>query len=245
MRPWIFALFLLLIAAPLNCGTLEDAFEKYARLLPEKANIAPGRTIGNPQGSGESAIDYPWKYRQQTYELHFQDAGQLARSIHAFAVCAKDVSPDLPKEKFFRGVKGFHYSADQICSCLNSIGTGGLSDQERDFVNQLLADKVIQLSRHGFESASRIKHILGAAPGKNRTFAENLRHERLHIFWDEDSAFRARENKRWEGLTAAEKLVAKNILKNYNQENEAQLMEEWAIHRAEILDMDIKNKEKQ
>lgn len=240
MSPWIFTLFLLLIASPLNCGTLEDAFDKYARMLPEKANIAPGRMIGKPQGSGEADFNYPWKYRQQTYEMHFQDPGELARSIHAFAVCAKDVTPELPKEKFFRGVQGFHYSSSQITTCLNSIGMAALSDQERRFVNQLLGDGVLRKGSRGFEAAMQISHILGAAPGKKRTFAQNLRHERLHVFWDEDDAFRAREKQRWSGLSVAEQMVARNRLKNYDQANEEQLMEEWAIHRAEILDMDIK-----
>lgn len=76
-----------------------------------------------------------------------------------------------------------------------------------------------------------VRHVLGAAPGHKRTFGDNLRHERLHIRWDEDPGFREKSEKQWAALSDDQKAQARRQLPQYPAE--AQLIEEWAVGLAE------------
>ena len=154
---------------------------------------------------------------------------------------AGDISANLPREKFYSGVLGFHYSVSQICAWLNAVMAGqqGLSAEEGGFVGLLLQDGVVAVANGRWQQGSAITHVLAAAPGKKRTFAANLHHERLHVFWDEDEAFRTRETGAWNGLSQAERDEQREKLKQYNQKNEAQLVEEWAVVRAENSNMPL------
>ena len=238
-------LFLLAVlwAAPARALLLEDLWNKYAPLAPgqQEARQTPGRVMGAPQGLGTAAFDYYWKYRRRTYELHFDNPAALAGSVYGLALHAGDVSPSLPREKFLGGVLGFHYSVNQICNWLNAVAAKRqtLSAGESAFVGILLLDGVITMADGGWQGTGKARHVLGAAPGKKRGFAENLRHERLHVFWDEDSAFRARELDAWRKMPEAERAQVRAQLKNYAQDNEPQLIEEWAVKRAEASNMPL------
>lgn len=233
-------------AMPASAHLLEDLWNKYAPMSsPVKQQEArgqtPGRILGSAQGQGVSAFGYQWKYRWRTYELHFDDPAMLARSVYGLALHAGDVSPNLPREKFFSGVLGFHYSVNQICAWLNdaAVKRRTLSEEENQLAGMLMQDGVIAIIKGGWGRTGKADHVLAAAPGKKRSFAENLRHERLHVFWDEDSAFRARETTAWKKLPEAERAQVRGRLKNYAQNNEPQLIEEWAVKRAEASNMPL------
>lgn len=247
MKKLFLLLLLTLFGAQSATGhVLEELWNKYSEKgRPAKSAPAvatPGKILGKPQGTGEAAFRYPWKYRSKTYELHFADPAELAQGIYSLAVFAHDVSPDLPREKFYGGVLGFHYSARQIADWLNSVVSRHetLTPKENAFAGLMLEEGIIGLGPQGFEPKSAIAHVLGAAPGKKRTFAQNLRHERLHVFWDEDKALRTREEKAWGALEPAQKAQEREALKNYAQDNEAQILEEWAVKRAEKSRMSIR-----
>lgn len=247
MKKLLAAVTACIFAASLaNAHVLEEAWKKYAGMAGQSEKPAeietPGKIFGKAPGTGESAFDYPWKYRSRTYEMHYSNPLGLAKSIHSLALYAHDVSPDLPKEKFYRGVLGFHYSARQIAGWLNEAleNHKELDASENALAGLMLSEGIIRLGKNGFEPAGSIKHVLGSAPGKKRSFARNLRHERLHVFWDEDEAFRSREQQAWRQLTDAEKADIRAKLKNYDPKNEAQLVEEWAVGRTENNGMPIK-----
>ena len=223
---------------------LEDLWNRYA---PKSASVqsvrgqTPGRVMGRSPGKDTSSFTYHWKYRWRTYELHFEDSAKLARSVYGLALHAGDVSPRLPREKFYGGVLGFHYSVNQVCAWLNDAAAKRLtlSEEENRLVGMLLQDGIIAIEKGGWGRTGKVSHILAAAPGKKRSFAENLRHERLHVFWDEDSAFRARERAAWKQMPEGERARVRRELKNYAQDNEPQLVEEWAVKRAEASNMPL------
>lgn len=211
-----------------------------AAQVPEPAS--PGEIHGEPQGKGESAFSYQWRYRPQTYEMHFQHPEDLSRRIYALALAAGDISPTLPREKFYKSVNGFHYSAIQIADWLNQTRTSdmALTREENEFVGELLKAGIIVIGKDGYLPGNDIKHVLGAAPGKERTFAQNLLHERLHVFWDETPSMRDEAVEAWRKQTESEKSAALQRLKNYNLKNENQLIEEWTILEDEENGFNIK-----
>ena len=245
MKKFLSFFFLFSIwTTPCEAHLLEDLWNKYAPIATdhnEERLQTPGRILGKAQEEGTASFAYHWRYRWKTYELHFVSSSQLAHSIYGLALFTGDVSPNLPKDKFFGGVLGFHYSVNQICAWLNDVWAKHLTltNEENFFVGLLLQDGVIAISKGGWSKTGKINHVLAAAPGKKRTFAENLRHERLHVFWDESSVFRAREIDAWRKLKASEQAEARKKLKNYSQNNESQLIEEWAVHRAEVSNMPL------
>lgn len=103
----------------------------------------------------------------------------------------------------------------------------------------LLSDGVIAIKGGNFVPTGKYSHILAASQGKKRSFSDNLRHERLHVFWDEDSVFRERAQQEWKTLSEEERQKIRKTLHQYAQENEAQLVEEWAVKRAETSRMSI------
>lgn len=223
---------------------LEELWNKYAPVeMKETRDIpVPGKILGKSQGTGAAAFDYPWKYRRHTYEMHFQNPEDLARAIYSLALHARDVSPDLPVEKFYGGVLGFHYSGEQVADWLNEVLSKHLSlnKQENEFAGLMLEIGLVKIGKNGFQPGSSIRHVLGAAPGNKRKFANNLRHERLHVFWDEDKLMRDNARKQWNSFSETEKNNIRQELKNYAQDNERQLIEEWAVKQAEKSNMSIK-----
>ncbi len=196
-----------------------------------KVMAFPGRKIGISTHNGEASFDYPWAHRETTYELHYADALFLARSILSLAISAGDVSADIDPDKFYHGVSAFHYSTDQLCQWLNAAPT--LTRSEAALVQLLKADGVLRQQEDKWVPGKNITNVLGCAPGKQRSFAQNLRHERLHVFWDRSERFREGYIKAWHNLSAKEQAAARKKLKQYNPDNEAQLIEEWAVYQAE------------
>lgn len=232
------------LASSPQAHVLEELWNKYA---PEdfretKPLPTPGILPDQAPGTGESLFSYQWKYRPRTFEIHYDNPERLAKGIYSLALFAGDISGELPIEKFYKGVTGFHYSSQQIADWLNDILArhAVLPPEENELVGDLLKGGVIRIGRNGFMPGDGLSHVLGAAPGKKRTFADNLLHERLHVFWDEDSQMREQAEAQWARLNDQEKDAIRKRLKNYNQGNEKQLLEEWAILEAEKNNYSIK-----
>lgn len=239
----VFLLVGFFIASPLHAEGLEDLWSRYAPEGAQKADLpAPGVIYGEPQGKGTASFSYQWKFRPQTYEMHFQHPQDLSRRVYALALTAGDISPFLPREKFYKGVTGFHYSAAQLADWLNQTQANHLTltKEENELAGELIKEGIIVFGKDGYVPGDNIKHVLGAAPGARRTFNQNLLHERLHVFWDENSSMRENAKNAWAKLTEAEKSAILQRLRNYNPKNEAQLIEEWAILDAEQSDFNIK-----
>lgn len=235
---------ILFLVSESRAEVLEELWNKYApedfkenRVLP-----TPGLLADQAPGTGESSFSYQWKYRPGTFEIHYDNPEQLARGIYSIALFTGDISKDLPVEKFYKGVTGFHYSSRQIADWLNDVIARhmALPPEENVLVGELLKGGVIQIGQNGFMPGKDLNHVLGAAPGKKRTFAKNLLHERLHVFWDEDREMREQAEAQWAKLTDDEKAAIRQRLKNYNQGNERQLLEEWAVLEAENSNHSIK-----
>ena len=204
---------------------------------------APGRIFRAGTEASCRSFTAPWRYREHTYELYYDDSRSLARASYALALHARDIDLSLPAEKYLGGLLGFHYSVDQICAWLNDVIAGQSPDPALDeavLAGLLLSDRVIAFHKGRFTSTGRVRHVLAASAGKKRPFDSTLLHERLHVFWDEDTAFRERMTRAWEALPAERKAAEKRALSRYAADNEDQLLEEWAIHQAERTNMDLR-----
>lgn len=227
-----------LCAGPATAHILEDIWDKYADMAENTQQVqldCPGKVIGKKIGSGNASFEHNWEFRAKTYELHFDDSSILARSIYSLALFSGDISSELPKEKFYSGVLGFHYSIKQVCAWLNHTFTQRktLLKNENILVGYLLSDNVLKIDNGIFVSTGAVDHILGAAPGKKRGFEQNIRHERMHVFWDKHPTFKAEFKKKWATMTEVDKNTVRKSLKNYNEHNEDQIIEEWAVKSAE------------
>ncbi len=250
------ALLLSLFAAPVHAAILQEVFEKYSDIATPELNIItedifkkysqladeqtqsvngfPGRIIGNLPAEHKAFFEQKWKMRAMSYELYFADSKQLAESVFELAIFAKDVDANFPKDKFLRGVLGFHYSKDQVLGFANSLFKKDLSINDYPYLIRLLIeDRVLMLTADGFEFSDDIQHVLAASAGKKRTFAATLEHERLHVFWDEDAELREKQIKKWNALSEEQKNKIKKELHRYAKDNEAQLIEEWSVHSTE------------
>lgn len=201
---------------------------------PDKATFAgPGRAIG--------AVEFPgadWKYRSVNYELYFDSAPELARSVYSLALLSGDIDNGVSLERFERGVQGFHYSVAQLSPWLQAALDGGgqyRTPEEGRLANWLLADGVLEIRAGKVVPGRSVRHVSAAAAGKKRSLEVNLRHERLHVLWDEDGDFRESRLKAWQALSEAQKDEARKELSGYAKDNEAQLIEEWAVFKAEKL----------
>jgi len=159
------------------------------------AITAPGRIFWARTEASCRNFAAPWRYREHAYELHYDDSRSLARASYALALHARDIDLSLPVEKFLGGLLGFHYSVEQICAWLNDVTAGRGPDPALDeavLAGLLLSDRVIAFHKGRFTPTGRVRHVLAASAGKKRSFDSVLLHERLHVFWDEDAAFRER-----------------------------------------------------
>jgi hypothetical protein len=235
----------LLCPAGLARGAGRDCADDRAA-ASHNAAPAPGDILGPKTAERRQAFADPWRYRANTYEIYFDDPAELARSVYSLALHARDIDESLPVETFVRGVLGCHYSVEQVCAWLNGDDRSAagehrkLSREEARLVWMLLRDGALALKDGRFAPSGPIRHVLAASAGKKRSFADTLLHERLHIFWDEDEAFRARLQGQWQAMSTTEKAVAKQSLGRYASDNEAQLIEEWAIAKAEREGMDLR-----
>jgi hypothetical protein len=206
------------------------------------AAFSPGRLLGAPTQEREAAFRFAWRYRAITYELHYDAPAALARTVYGLALHAGDIDGAMTPDLFIRGVLGYHYSLDQVCSWLNDMLDRKNPDTALDeaiLVGMLLQDGILRIKDGRFQSTGLVGHVLAAAPGKKRQFDANLRHERLHVFWDEDADFREQSRQDWKNLSESERAQALKSLARYASGNEKQLIEEWAIARAESSNMHI------
>ncbi len=216
---------------------LKLLFEEYSKLADEQMQSVqgfPGRIIGDLPAEYKAYFSQKWKMRSVSYELYFADSRQLAESVFELAIFANDVDADFPKDRFLRGVLGFHYSSNQVLDFANSLYKKGLLANDYPYlIRLLLEDKVLLLTAEGFKFSDDIRHVLAASAGKKRTFASTLEHERLHVFWDEDDELREKQIKKWNALSDEQKSKIKKELHQYAKNNEAQFIEEWSVHSTE------------
>lgn len=193
-----------------------------------------GRLMGQTSPEFEKAQAEAWAHRSLTYEIYHHEAQSLARLVYALARHSGDIDQSMAPERFVTGVKGFHYQIGQVCDWLNDLLAGRSADPALDemvLAGLLLEDRVLTVKGGRFVPAGPVRHILGAAPGRKRSFADNLRHERLHVAWDEDPDFRQKARKEWDALGQERQAQARRQLPQYPAE--AQLIEEWAVGQAE------------
>jgi hypothetical protein len=225
--------------APDDKSSLRRMWERYVgkTTLPGRS-ARPGRCIGDDPALAAFMEVSNWPYRASSYELYFASPSVLARSVYGLAIRSGDVDRTMPLERFEKGVLGFHYSTAQVCAWINAILAEQMpvnTVEERQLIVWLLKNSVVDISNGAATPGLTIRHILGAAPGKKRGFEDTLRHERLHVLWDEDPAFAAGYQAQWSALSESEKQAARERLSAYSQSNEAQLIEEWAIKHAESM----------
>jgi hypothetical protein len=219
---------------------LPRLWERYAEKISLFAaqREGPGKFVGKDAALAASMRESSWKYRAVTYELYFASPAVLARSVYGLAIQSGDVDKAMPLDRFEKGVRGFHYSVAQVCVWFDAVFADDRAihtDEERRLMRWLLDDGVVRVVDGKVVPGGTVNHILGAAPGRKRSFESTLRHERLHVLWDEDTVFSGEYRQKWDAMSASEKQEVWKKLSAYSQDNEAQLMEEWAIYQAENL----------
>lgn len=201
---------------------------------PVNFSLCPGRLLRGAQ-TGAAAFSHAWKYRKTTYELHFDSRQALGRTVYDLALHSGDIPPSVSRERVEAGVEGFHYDITQICAWLNDVFAGKRETPVREtllFMGYLLQDQVVVLKAGRFIPGGKIGHILAAAEGKKRSLEENLNHERLHVFWDEDPTFVKQARKAWEALPESGREQERNRFKQY-ADNEELRLEEWAVREVQ------------
>lgn len=234
----------LLIASLLACATpcraelspsLWDSYLALAQnTRPANFLQCPGRLLRNAQ-TGAAAFSHEWKYRKTTYELHFDSRQTLARTVYDLALHSGDIPSSVSRERVEAGVEGFHYGINQICAWLNDVFQGKRETPVREtllFIGYLLQDQVLVLQEGTFVPGKKIRHVLAAAEGRKRSMEENLNHERLHVFWDEDPGFMKQARKAWGALPSSEQQRERDRLKQYAEDDGLRL-EEWAVREAQ------------
>jgi hypothetical protein len=220
---------------------IQALWEKYAALLnqTEEASVAhqySGRIIGEWTEKPERMFFANWPYRGITYEMYFAQKKELGRKIYGLALFTKDIDRSINLEKFEKGAQGFHYSISQVVNWANAVLQGELqfnTNEEFILLYQLMEDEAISLVSGNWASTGRIKHILGVTPGRKRSLKLNLNHERIHVIWDEDPAFREKHTTRWNKLPESKQDEILKDFKNYDQTNINQIIEEWAVRQNE------------
>jgi hypothetical protein len=248
--PLLLLPFFTLSITPAHGEILEELWNKYAQAANAGANVSaqkaekrtPGRLIGKKTPEREKSFKTSWRYRSDTYELHYTDSEALAKTVYGIALYAGDVDKTLDVSRFVSGVLGWHYTTRQLCDWLNAVLDEKFEKPELDelvLVGMLLQDRIIGIEEGRFTPTGAASHVLAASPGKKRAFADNLRHERLHTYWDEDKNFRETYMEKWKNLSAEAHEQAMKKLSRYAAGNEQQLIEEWAIDLAENSNMDL------
>lgn len=199
----------------------------------------PGRIFGEEtaEGIGERlrVFSWTWRYRPVTYELHYANSRDLARAAYGLALHSGDIEPRMTLSRLSSVAQSHHYSMTQVCAWLNDAFAGrfkALSQEELVLVGFLVQDGALRVENGRFVPAGLITHILAAAPGKRRSFAESLEHERLHVFWNQSVLFRNAAEQRWKALSESESARVREELAPYAAD-EARLIEEWAVREAE------------
>ncbi len=234
-------------AMPAQAETAQDIWAKYSSMAKNKPSEKaqqeasfPGRIIGDVLEEHKAYFTQAWKMRGLTYELYFASSTELAQSVYDLALFSKDIDESLAMKTFLNGVLGFHYTSEQVLDWAKSLYKKDMPASEYPYlIRFMLEDKVLTLHDTGFQISPNIRHILAASAGKKRTFYSTLEHERLHVFWDEDTALREKQIAKWHALSDAEKSKIRKELHRYAQGNEAQLIEEWSVHSTESSNFEM------
>ena len=203
---------------------------------PLSKDDCPGWLAGNWPSPPRDLSCRPWPYRGVTYEIQSSSQVLIARSVYGLARFAGDLDNSVTLERFERGVGGFHYGVDQVAAWANAVRDGrqGLhTEEERDLLKRLAADRVIVDQDGAWAPGGSIRHVLGATATKSRSLELNREHERIHVMWDEDADFRERAIAAWGALSDDEKHEVYKRLKGYNPAVEMQIIEEWAVFQFE------------
>lgn len=234
-----FFLVTVILALPaVAFGDISPSLWNYYKTISEysesrHSTVFPGRCIGGFEETAE--FIEKWQYRSSVYELHFSDRLLLGKTVYSLARYSGDISEEISRGRIANGVEGFHYSSRQICDWLNAVFSGKCEApvaEEFYLISLLIRDNVVQVEKGRFLPSEKIGHVLAAAPGKKRTFKDNLCHERLHVLWDASREFRQRAESRWKAFTEEQQKSIRKSLKGY-ADNEALLMEEWAVREAQ------------
>jgi len=203
------------------------------------AGNCPGRVIGQASDEMHSAFTENWPFRSASYELYFTEKEQLAKTVYSLALFTGDIDSSILLEKFVKGVQGYRYSVGQVCDWLNSfffksdVASLAPSPDELSLVGYLLQDRIIRLEGKRFVSTGEVRHILAASSGKKRSFDLNLRHERLHVIWEESKTFCQNSLDQWSRISDEEKKGIRKTLHVYSDKNETDIVKEWAVRNAE------------
>jgi hypothetical protein len=248
--PLLLLSFFALSVTPAHGEILEELWNKYAQTgnagtvshAQKTEKRAPGRLIGKKTPEREKSFKAAWRYRSGTYELHYTDSEALAKTVYGIALFVGDVDKTLDVSRFISGVLGWHYTTRQLCDWLNAVLDKKFEKPELDelvLVGMLLQDRIIGIDEGRFTPTGAASHLLAASPGKKRAFADNLRHERLHTYWDEDKNFRETYTEKWKNLSDEAREQALKKLSRYAAGNEQQLIEEWAVETAESTNLNL------
>ena len=195
----------------------------------------PGWIIDKWKMKPEGLFFENWRYRSITYEVFSPTKTKLALMLYNLAIFSKDLDQSVTLARFKRGAQGFHYSVEQIVNWANVLSKKQniFNNVEKAFLEKLNKDKVLSKSKGRYRATGKIQHIIGAAPGKKRSLALNLNHERWHVMWDQNVEFREFYLGKWQGLPEAQKNALRQSFIGYNQEHEMQIVEEWAVKKKE------------
>lgn len=221
------------LQAEITPRLLWNNYLNLAQKQSEYSNSAlyPGRLLTD----SDTEFLSDWKYRKVTYEIHYDDKRTLGRAVYDLALHSGDIPLDTSLSRVESGVEGFHYDINQICLWINDVLTqkrNGITAESCQFIVFLLQDKIIFVENNTVKPNKDINHVLAVAKGKKRSLQQNLLHERLHVYWDEDEVFKKTAQKKWNALSLQEKESANQKLKHYADNAELRL-EEWAVREAE------------
>ena len=196
----------------------------------------PGRIVDMEADAAQIIFHKKWPYRNSTYEIIAGDKRRLAGMVCGLAYFCGDLPPAVPLEKCINGVQGFHYTAAEAADWATALHRGSFphrnSFKEDQLIRWLIDDGALIRTQTGFRSSGKVKHIIGAAPGKKRKLYLNINHERLHVMWDEDRWFREYYIKLWRSDPSHKRLFLSKH-KVYSSLPELRQIEEWAVRMNE------------
>jgi hypothetical protein len=231
--------FIIIFAISISILSYNCPLDATIVFYPQEEDIPSGnvnyyrRIIGEPTKEIYDLFHDKWEYKSITYELFYDNRVSLAAEIYDLAIFTKDITSDMPLERFEKGVQGFHYSVTQVCDWINNNKQIFLNPPQRQLFFYLLVDGIIQYANNKAVPTGNVKHILGVSPGNRRSMESAARHERFHVIWDENSNIRTEYTQKWQNMTPEEHDEIAESLRGYSLENESQLLEEWAVRSLE------------
>lgn len=200
----------------------------------------PGKIFGEedtkPSEEELKIFQWGWRYRPICYEMYYANLRDLARGVYGLALHTEDIDIKTNFSRFTNMVQCCHYSINQVCNWANEVFTGkfkNFSPEETILLGSLIQDGALRIENGKFVPIGLISYIIVAAPGKRQTLVQGLEHQRLHIFWRENEAFRTQVQKLWKNLSEKDSEVARKRLQPMFGDDENRMIEEWAVQEAE------------